>query len=413
MLPMSLASVFYSLCFYLCDLYEDHFHFKSFFFLSRFVVALAIGFSVMAVISYLVPVLKIGRGLAVLNLAYALFFVSLWRMIFEYVFLSNLTRNRVLIVGAGHAGRHIMDVIKQNHNLELIGFVDDDANKHNTVVHGTKVIGGSELLPVLARKNIWDIVVVAVTHERSTKLLKHLFLAKLSGVAILDVPTLYEAATGKIPVSHLRTDWIVFTSFNAMTHHIYGTFKRFLDVFFSFLAILVAAPVILFIMILVKLDSRGPVFYVQKRIGKDGREFAIYKFRSMIVGADKKTGGLYTAKNDNRITRVGNLIRAIRLDELPQLWNILIGDMSFVGPRPEAVELSKRYEMSIPNYSLRHVIRPGLTGWAQVRWRYGISEEDALEKFKYDLYHIKNISFLLDLQIFLKTLSVVLFPRQQ
>ncbi len=407
--PLLILVGVYFFCFYVFNLYEQHLRYKSVYFLSRFVVAVIAGFAIMAFVSYMVPFLEVGRGLALLSSIYLLVLLPVWRFIFEEVFLFNLLRKRVLIVGAGYAGRYIADVVKKDRNFEPVGFIDDAADKHNMVIGGVKVIGGSELLPAMARDKAVDIVVVAITNERSNELFNRLFSVKMAGITIMDLPALYEAVTGKIPVSHLRIGWLVFSSFNAISRHRFAELKRYFDLSLALVLLIVTTPLMLLLMILIKLDSRGPVFYRQKRVGKNGKEFVMYKFRSMVVDAEKKEGGLYTLTRDARVTRLGGILRKIRFDELPQLWNIFIGDMSLVGPRPEAVELSEKYQKIIPHYIMRHVVRPGLSGWAQVRYSYSASTEDALEKFKYDMYYLKNMSFTLDVQVILKTISVIVF----
>ena len=210
-------------------------------------------------------------------------------------------------------------------------------------------------------------------------------------------------------MAHVRLGWIVFTSINGMARHLYTRFKRYCDIALALFGLVLASPVMLITAILIKLDSKGPLIYKQQRMGQHGKEFMMFKFRSMVVDAEKKQGGLYTSVKDARVTRVGRIIRRVRIDELPQLWNVLIGDMSFVGPRPEAMELSHKYEQHISFYALRHAIKPGLTGWAQVKFPYSASVEDAEYKFEFDMFYIKNMSILLDVQIVLQTINVLFF----
>jgi len=349
------------------------------------------------------------RGLALLSTGYIIVLVSLWRFNFEYLFLTKFERKRVVIIGAGRVGHYIYNALKNNRNFEIIGFLDDDCNKHNSDLEGVKIIGGAEHLPEMAKNNQFDLAVVAITNEKKQDLLDHLLAAKMYHAQIVDVPTIYEEITGRMPMEHLRVGWIVFASFRAMSRHLYMRFKRYFDIFLSLFGFIIFSPVMVITAVLIKIESRGPLIYRQLRIGQDGKEFLMYKFRTMVVDAERKEGGLYTSAKDTRITRVGRVIRRIRIDELPQLWNIIIGNMSFVGPRPEAVELSQKYEKNIKYYALRHIMRPGLTGWAQVGYQYSASTEAALEKFEYDMYYLKNMSFFLDIQIILKTISVIIF----
>jgi exopolysaccharide biosynthesis polyprenyl glycosylphosphotransferase len=220
----------------------------------------------------------------------------------------------------------------------------------------------------------------------------------------------YEAYTGKIAVENLRPSWLVFSSGFRKSRRLRAT-KRLLDVVVASVGLIVAMPVMLLVAIAVRLTSPGPAMYRQQRVGLDGRLFTIQKFRSMRQDAEANTGATWAARNDNRITRVGLFLRRTRLDELPQLWNVLIGDMSFVGPRPERPEFVTTLTQQIPFYRQRHVIRPGLTGWAQVRYSYGASVEDALEKLQYDLYYIKHLSIAFDVLVILATIKTVLLRR--
>ena len=398
--PVSMAFS-YLLSFYIFDLYEKYQRFKSIDFISRFVMAAFFGFSMTAMCSYLLPVFMIPRSLGVISLFYILVLVSLWRFLFDGFFTVGFTPKKVVIVGAGHSGKYIGGILKDVPDFEIVGYIDDNAAKQGEVIHGIQVIGGQDILKSMAKDRRIDVAVVAITHEKSAALWNTLFFLKTHYIQIMDVAHLYEALMGKIPVSHLHMGWIVFSSFSALSRSWYLQGKRYLDIFLSVIGFIISSPLILLIALAVKIESRGPIIYKQFRIGEGGKEFLMYKFRSMFLGSENVDAHLYTSINDPRITKVGRLIRKARLDELPQLWNVLIGNMSIVGPRPEAVDLSRKYEQCIPYYSLRHVVKPGLTGWAQVRYYYSCSPETALEKFKYDMFYLKNMSFLLDIQIIL------------
>lgn len=220
---------------------------------------------------------------------------------------------------------------------------------------------------------------------------------------------MYERYTGKIPIESLRPSWLIFSpGFQNLSS---GAAQRGFDIVAACLALSVLSPLILLTALAVKLTSRGPVLYHQRRVGLHGRVFWLHKFRSMDVGAEADTGPVWARPGDERVTAIGGFLRRTRLDELPQLWNILIGDMSVVGPRPERTDFVPELTRQIPFYGQRHVVRPGLTGWAQVRYPYGASIEDAAEKLKYDLFYIKNRSFALDLFILVATIKVVVLSR--
>lgn len=409
-LQFILLSACYLSAFYIFDLYESYIRFKGADFLSRLVFSILSGFSFTAMISYMFPFWYIGRGLVFLSALQVFVYIFIWRSFFDRVRLSKVRRKMVLILGAGRAGHYICESIRSNSSFEIAGFLDDDPEKYDKHVCDTPIIGRTEDVVRLVGQKKVDIVVVAITHEKKAELLRLLLAVKLKGVEIYDVPTIYEELTGKLPIAHLRDGWVVFASFSAMGRSIYIHIKRAHDVALALLGLVLAAPIIIITALLIKLTSPGPVFFKQKRVGLDEKIFTIYKFRSMVSNAEMN-GAVFAQVNDSRVTPLGSFIRKSRIDEIPQLWNVLKGDMSFVGPRPERPEFVKGFKERIPYYSLRHIVKPGVTGWAQVRWRYGASEEDALEKLKYDMYYLKNISFLLDLQIVLKTINVVIFRQ--
>jgi len=242
-------------------------------------------------------------------------------------------------------------------------------------------------------------------------LIGNLLKCKTDSIEVYDVPGLYEEMEGRLPVDYLSDSWIVENTFHGMNSGLYKTrIKRVLDVGLSLAGLIVFSPVLLFIAITLKTSGEGPVIYKQKRVGRGDTEFDIFKFRSMIVDAEPN-GAEWAEENDNRVTATGRILRRFRLDELPQLWNVLKGDMSFVGPRPERPEFVKELESKIPYYPLRQTVLPGMTGWAQVNYNYGASVADAVEKLEYDIFYIKNMSALLDFSVILKTLRVVIFGK--
>jgi exopolysaccharide biosynthesis polyprenyl glycosylphosphotransferase len=237
-----------------------------------------------------------------------------------------------------------------------------------------------------------------------------LMSARLKGQGILSLQGFYEFYCGKIPLHSLDDAWFAFSEGFSILHSPFSVrLKRLADIFIALTLLILLSPVLLITALLIRLESRGPALYRQIRLGLDNRPFSMHKLRSMRTDAEKSTGAKWADKNDSRVTRIGRFIRKVRLDELPQLWNILVGEMSFVGPRPERPEFTQKLREKIPFYDLRHLVKPGLTGWAQVMYPYGASDEDAREKLQYELFYIKNYSFELDIKIVLKTVSVVLF----
>jgi sugar transferase (PEP-CTERM system associated) len=278
------------------------------------------------------------------------------------------------------------------------------------VPDGHLLLGKIQDLDSLVDETRPDIVVVAQIDRRGCFPAQTLLECRLRGIRVEDWPTFYEKATGKILVTAVRPSWLIFSDGFVKTPRT-EIIKRLFDVGASLVGILLSLPLMALAAIAIKLESSGPVLYRQPRLGQNGCVFILNKFRSMRQDAEKETGPVWATQQDSRITRVGGFLRRTRLDELPQLFNVLFGHMSFIGPRPERPEFVSELQKQIPYYIERLAVKPGITGWAQVRYRYGSSVEDAVEKLQYDLYYIKNLSLFLDLLIVLNTVQVVLFAR--
>jgi len=233
---------------------------------------------------------------------------------------------------------------------------------------------------------------------------------KLSGIDVLDAPSFYEEVMGKLFIEDTRPSWFIFSDGFRITA-LKRVYKRLFDVALSVIGLTIASPLMPVIALLIKVNSPGPVFFRQVRVGEREKNFMLYKFRTMCEDAENETGAVWAQQNDTRVTHIGNILRKTRFDEIPQLFNVMKGDMSLIGPRPERPEFVEKLKEIIPYYSERHFVKPGITGWAQVKYRYGASVEDAVEKLRYDLYYIKNLSFFLDMLIVLETVKVVLFGR--
>jgi len=271
------------------------------------------------------------------------------------------------------------------------------------------VIGDFKQISSICSKNRVDRIVVALDERRGSLPVDQLLLCRLRGINVEDGVTFTENLTGKLCVESLHPSSIIFS--NGISGRFYTSkLKRFSDILAALFGLLFLGPMCMLIAMAIKLDSKGPVFYRQERVGRDGRVFKLLKFRSMVVDAEKD-GPIWAVNNDDRCTRVGKIIRKLRLDEVPQLINVLKGTMSMVGPRPERPFFVKKLEKEIPFYYHRHLVKPGVTGWAQIYYPYGATTEDAIEKLKYDLYYIKNISPVLDLRIISETLKIVLLGK--
>lgn len=341
---------------------------------------------------------------------------GLWRCLFAAFSKLVPFTKRVLVIGAGVSGGLLAvelhgKLVRKEMDYLMIGFVDDDPNKVGKVYGGFPVLGTSaDMLDVVDKYQI-DTVALAVNRVSvlSADIFSGLVALRERGVRIHSMPNLYETLTSRIAVEHVGDNWgIMFPMEHIRQPLIHDFMARALDVFAGIVGLLFTALLCPVVMIANKFfGSPGPLFYSQMRVGKGGKDFRIYKFRSMVTDAEK-SGAKWCIEGDPRITKVGNFLRKTRIDELPQFWNVLKGEMSLIGPRPERPEFTTLLSESIPFFRARHAVKPGLTGWAQVMYRYGSSEEDSLIKLQYDLYYIKHRSPALDLRIIAKSFKTVL-----
>jgi sugar transferase (PEP-CTERM system associated) len=320
-------------------------------------------------------------------------------------------RTRVLVLGAGPAAREIVALQTSGWRpYTVLGFLDDDPAGSDGLPAGTELLGKSRDLLTLVEELRPDLVLVALRDMRGALPTRDLLECRLRGIRVEDWATFYEKQTGKVLVTNLRPSWLIFAD-GFVKNHFTEAVKRSLDVLLAVMALAVALPVMAVVALAIKLDSKGPVLFRQARVGQHGRIFVLKKFRSMREDAEAGGQAVWATDGDPRITRVGRLLRTTRLDELPQLLNVLVGDMSFVGPRPERPEFVRMLQRQIPFYTERLSVKPGITGWAQVQHHYAGSVEESLVKLQYDLYYIKNLSPFLDMLVLLSTIQVVLFAR--
>jgi exopolysaccharide biosynthesis polyprenyl glycosylphosphotransferase len=346
--------------------------------------------------------------------------VPVWRLFYAAVFVQPMFQQRLLIVGAGSVGavlaRTLASTPEQGNpytgsGFRLVGFVDDDPAKAESFVEGAPVLGSSHGLPALVQQHEVDLIVIAVSHPDQIQpdLFQTLLECRERGVSLEMMTSLYERLTGKVLVEHAGSDLgVVMPVSDSPMHHLLTTGKRLIDLITGVCGLLVLAFVAPLVALGNAVWSRGPLFYKQERVGKGGKPFMLYKFRSMIPDAENGSGAVWASENDGRITPVGRILRKTRLDELPQFVNVLKGEMSLVGPRPERPEFVNQLVREVPYYQARHAVRPGITGWAQVRYRYGSSAGDALTKLQYDLFYIKRQNVYLELSIVVKTVAVML-----
>ena len=334
-----------------------------------------------------------------------------WRMLFIRIYKTTGQRRRVLVVGAGKAGQTIAELYRtlDTRSFNIVGFVDDDGQKAGKVFHGIPVLGTtSHLLNLLDVYRVSDLV-VAINGEIRGAAFQTILDAQERGVDVTRMPLLYEEMTSRVPVHHLESDWIIRSFVDGLhVSGIYELAKRLLDIVGALFGLLIFVILIPFLAFAIWVDSGSPIFYSQDRLGKGGIRFKIYKFRSMHKDADTEGSPFTTMENDPRVTRVGNFLRRSRLDELPQFWSVLRGEMSLVGPRAERPGLVNEYQKQIPFYRARLLVKPGLTGWAQINYGYVSSVTETVVKLEYDLYYIKHRTLAMDFSIILRTIGTVL-----
>lgn len=371
----------------------------------RVLLATLVSFLILSAVFYMLPSLRFWRGVLLLVL---IFYGSSQigiRLLIRKFSNASIFANRILIVGAGKLAQNIADIVPADTNMHsYVRFVACTAK--DPVVDPKLIVGDIKQVDELVRDYRPQKLILALTERRGNLPLKELMHSKLRGVEVLDATTYYEQVKGCLLVENMQPSVFIFTHRFRMTPFM-RSYKRIYDVVFSTVGLIFSAPLFPILAILIKLDSPGPVFFKQLRVGENEVEYFVYKFRTMAQDAEKETGAVWAQKSDPRVTRIGQFLRKTRIDEIPQLINVLKGDMSFIGPRPERMAFVERLKETIPFYSTRHFVKPGVTGWAQVCYPYGASDEDALEKLRYDLFYIKNYSVLLDFRIILDTIRVV------
>ena len=413
-IPLIIIS--YLAIFHFFDLYglkKHYFTINSFVKLSLSITVAAVFVSFFNYAIFLFP---IGRGiLAIANLI-LLFSAFVWRGFCYQLFKYLIKPMRLIIVGAGKAGQEIVQVIEQaGGDFEVVGFIDDDKNKIEKSAPGEKIkiLGTSDQLLTIVEKHRIDQIVLAFGEKDNPQLTKDILSARLRGIEVIDMPNMYQALKRRIPINYVDENWfLIEKGFEHSTNILVIKVKRLIDIIVSSIILLISLPLWSLIVLFIKINSRGPSFYVQKRVGKNESLFSLYKFRSMIDKAEEGEA-VWADENDKRITLVGKILRKPHLDELPQFWNVIKGEMSLVGPRPERPEFVEELKKKIPYYSLRHFMKPGITGWAQVNYPYASSLKDSQEKMEYDLYYVYHMNLLFDVRILLRTAQKILLGKRE
>jgi len=391
-----------------------HFH-QRFYFreaVARVLVGLIAGFLVLAVIFYGLPIFSLSREVASIAAGYSLVLLLLVRLYLVRTVDENAFRMRTIVYGAGDRAASISDLRRRADRRGFV-IVGNIAAPGDTGIHTNNSLQSNGLSILdLAIENNADEIVVAMDDRRGNFPIRELLDAKLRGIDVIDILEFLERETGKIRIDLVSPGWLIFQpGFRKSRTRLFA--KRTIDTLASGLLLVLTWPIMLLIALAIKIEDglRAPVMYRQIRVGRGNRNFSVLKFRSMRVNAESDGKAVWATENDSRVTKVGDFLRRSRLDELPQVFNVLAGDMSLVGPRPERPEFVESLRESVPYYSERHTVKPGVTGWAQVRYSYGASEEDAAEKLQYDLYYVKNQSVILDILIILQTVEVVLWGK--
>jgi sugar transferase (PEP-CTERM system associated) len=396
---------------YYNDLYNREVITRHFEMFLRLLQALGTACLELAILYYFAPEFSLGRGIAVFAAPAILVLLFCWRIFLEHKGIMLGGAERVLILGTGPAGvsvvRDILD--RPELHMSVVGFLDEKGENIGMSLVNPSVIGAaSELEAIVAAEKI-DRVVLSLKERRGGTPMRELLHLKFAGVSIEDAQSLHERITGRIPIENLSPSLLFLSEGFGKSPWLLAA-KRFGDIVISFVALVVTVPIMALVAAAIWLESGSPVLFRQERTGLGGRAFEILKFRSMRQDAEAK-GPSWAASDDDRITKVGSFIRKARFDELPQIFNVFRGEMSLVGPRPERPFFCRQLEEATPYYALRHSVRPGITGWAQVKYQYGSSIEESKTKLEYDIFYIKHLSFFLDIAILFETAKVVLYGR--
>lgn len=409
--PLRLAVVVAAclICFYYNDLYDLQIVSRRAELLVRLIQALGVASLILALLYYILPELMFGRGISALTAITAGLALIAWRLVVDTTGSLFRPEQRILVAGTGPSGIRLVRELMEHPelNFKVLGFLDERGENIGKRLVNPGIIGGvAELEEVVSREQAHR-VVLSFAERRGQMPVQHLVRVKFAGVNIEDAHSLYEKLTGRIMLEKLTPSWLILSE--GFRKHSWQLFaKRLADIVLSSVALLLCSPLALLITAAIYVESGFPILFCQERIGLNGHPFKMLKFRSMRKDAEKH-GPAWASHGDTRITRVGRVIRRYRLDEIPQFVNVLRGEMSIVGPRPEQPGFVRQLEEEIPYYGQRHTVRPGITGWAQIKYRYGASSDDAKNKLEYELFYIKHMSIWFDFLIIFRTVQVVVF----
>ena len=386
-------------------------------------LAIVVTVVVYILIPYLTPPLS-SRGMWFYFASFALVSCLAWRVVYAQLFSQPWFEQRALIVGAGTAGAALINAMKttprkatnpfRGTGYQVVGFVDDDLRLQGSMIEGMRVLGDNRSLAALCRQLHVNEIILAITNTQtiSDEMMQALLLCRETGLRVATMATVYERLTGRVPIDYVGRDlYMVLPMNDSATERAFLIGKRLIDVGVALVGLAFMSIAAVPILIVNRLTSPGPLLYKQRRVGQGGRIFSMYKFRSMRPDAEHGTGAVWARKGDDRITPAGRVLRRTRIDELPQFINVLKGDMSLIGPRPERPEFVNALSLMIPYYRARHAVKPGITGWAQIKFGYGNTHQDARIKLEHDLYYVKHASPMLDIMISLQTLPVMILGK--
>jgi len=398
-------------CMYILDLYDLNITLSLYDILFSVIFTTGFIFIFIGTFTILIPSLGLGGRMYYLSGAFIFLFLLFWRTVLEVYINRNVPSNNILIFGTGKIAEEVAELVVNSRRLgfNFLGFIENRNHdlldsRSDSYVHDFRDLG-----TIIREKSITSIVVAPMDRRKNLPI-REMLEWKVAGLQIIEWPAFYEKMSGKIPVQNLPPSYFVFSD-GFQNQFLFKMLSAVSSFFVAVVGILLMAPVLLLVPILIKLDSNGPVFYYQKRVGIHNRIFRLIKYRTMVDDAEKETGAVWADSEDSRVTRVGKVLRKYRIDEIPQLINVLKGDMNLVGPRPERPEFVRILEQELPYYKIRHSIRPGITGWAQVKFSYSGTIEESKEKLEYDLFYIKNKTFKLDLYIVFKTVKTLLLAK--
>ncbi|MCP4748635.1 MAG: TIGR03013 family PEP-CTERM/XrtA system glycosyltransferase [Desulfobacteraceae bacterium] len=406
-----LITIICQICLYYNDLYDLAITDTLVEMAVRLMQALGVAAILLAIVYFVFPDAIIGEGIFVVSVVFVIVLIVSWRIAYSFILNRGMFNQKIMIMGSSDIAKEIYLQIqdKKDSGYEVSSII---SRMSWEILLGC----GIEMICQSKYENVCEIakskdvkkIIIALKEKRNMLPITELLKCRIQGIDVLDGNSFYEMLTGKLIVESINPGWLIF-SHGFQKTIMQKLVKRCIDLVLSATMLIIFFPIMAIVAILIKIESKGPVIFSQERVGENRKQYMVHKFRSMRYDAEKHTGPIWAQKNDDRITKVGYFIRKWRIDEIPQLWNVLKGEMSFVGPRPEREHFVKKLEDRIPYYNERLSVKPGLTGWAQVSYGYGSNVEDAVEKLNYELFYVKNMSIIMDLMIVARTVKTVIF----